>query len=90
MQRLTSAQHAQQINADDDDALTQRAARGDEHAFESLMRRHNRLLFRTARGILKSDSETEDALQEAYLRAWRALGTSVPNRSSRPGWCGSS
>lgn len=37
------------------------------------MRRHNRLLFRTARGILKSDVEAEDALQEAYLRAWRAL-----------------
>lgn len=37
------------------------------------MRRHNRQLFRTARSILKSDAEAEDALQEAYLRAWRAL-----------------
>ena len=37
------------------------------------MRRHNRLLFRTARSILKDDAETEDALQEAYLRAWRCL-----------------
>jgi len=37
------------------------------------MRRHNRLLFRTARSILKSDAEAEDALQEAYLRAWRAI-----------------
>jgi RNA polymerase sigma-70 factor (ECF subfamily) len=39
------------------------------------MRQHNRLLFRTARSILKSDAEAEDALQEAYLRAWRALPT---------------
>jgi len=39
------------------------------------MRRHNQLLFRTARSVLKSDSETEDAVQEAYLRAWRAIGT---------------
>ena len=39
------------------------------------MRRHNRLLFRTARSILKDDAETEDALQEAYLRAWSALGS---------------
>jgi RNA polymerase sigma-70 factor (ECF subfamily) len=39
------------------------------------MRRHNQLLFRTARSILKSDDETEDALQEAYLRAWRAIGS---------------
>ncbi|MFQ6749101.1 sigma-70 family RNA polymerase sigma factor, partial [Bordetella pertussis] len=38
-----------------------------------IMRRHNRLLFRTARSILHSDAEAEDALQEAYLRAWRAL-----------------
>ena len=37
------------------------------------MRRHNRLLFRTARSILKDDAESEDALQEAYLRAWRGL-----------------
>ena len=50
-----------------------RAARGDEAAFEAIMRRHNRLLFRTARSILKSDLEAEDALQDAYLHAWRAL-----------------
>lgn len=55
--------------------LAQRAAGGDDVAFESIMRRHNRLLFRTARSILKSDAEAEDALQEAYLRAWRALAT---------------
>ncbi|MEQ6292254.1 RNA polymerase sigma factor [Vogesella sp. GCM10023246] len=53
--------------------LVLRAANGDEAAFEVIMRRHNRLLFRTARSILNSDSEAEDALQEAYLRAWRAL-----------------
>lgn len=55
--------------------LAQRAASGDDLAFESIMRRHNRLLFRTARSILKNDAEAEDALQEAYLRAWRALAT---------------
>lgn len=53
--------------------LVSRAASGDEVAFEAIMRRHNRLLFRTARSILKSDAEAEDALQEAYLRAWAAL-----------------
>ena len=59
--------------SDTDADLAARAANGDETAFELIMRRHNRLLFRTARSILKSDAETEDALQEAYLRAWRAL-----------------
>ena len=53
--------------------LAIRASQGDDHAFECIMRRHNRLLFRTARSILKSDAEAEDALQDAYLRAWRAL-----------------
>ena len=57
-----------------DPELAARAANGDERAFERIMRRHNRLLFRAARSILRSDAETEDALQEAYLRAWRSLG----------------
>jgi len=58
-----------------DTGLAARAATGDESAFVGIMRRHNRLLFRTARSILKSDADAEDALQEAYLRAWRALGS---------------
>ncbi|MGH8846692.1 MAG: RNA polymerase sigma factor [Polaromonas sp.] len=58
-----------------DTELAARAAQGDVRAFEHIMRRHNRLLFRTARSILKSDAETEDAVQEAYLSAWRALGS---------------
>ncbi len=62
--------------ADQTDAeLAARASNGDELAFEAIMRRHNRLLFRTARSILKSDEETEDALQEVYLRAWHVLGS---------------
>jgi RNA polymerase sigma-70 factor (ECF subfamily) len=56
-----------------DHELAARAAAGDGPAFAMIMRRHNRLLFRAARSILKSDVEAEDALQEAYLRAWRAM-----------------
>jgi RNA polymerase sigma-70 factor (ECF subfamily) len=39
------------------------------------MRQYNRTMFRTARAILKDDAEAEDALQEAYLQAYRSLGT---------------
>jgi RNA polymerase sigma-70 factor (ECF subfamily) len=49
-------------------------AAGDRHAFELLMRRHNRPLYRTARSILRDDAEAQDALQEAYLLAIRNIG----------------
>jgi RNA polymerase sigma-70 factor (ECF subfamily) len=45
------------------------------HAFEQLMRRHNRTLFRTARAILKDDNEAEDALQDAYLHIYQSIGS---------------
>jgi RNA polymerase sigma-70 factor, ECF subfamily len=57
-----------------DAELAQYAAAGDSRAFEAVMRRHNRALFRTARAILRDDAEAEDALQEAYLQAHGALG----------------
>lgn len=57
-----------------DSELVSLAAGGSTAAFEVIMRRHNRLLFRSARSILKSDADTEDAVQDAYLNAWRSLG----------------
>ncbi|QAU33348.1 RNA polymerase sigma factor [Janthinobacterium sp. 17J80-10] len=43
------------------------------HAFELLMRRHNQILYRTARSILRDDTEAEDVVQEAYLLAYRNI-----------------
>lgn len=57
-----------------DAELAALAAGGNAKAFERIMRRHNRLLFRSARSILKNDDDAEDVLQEGYLRAWRSLG----------------
>ena len=57
-----------------DAELAVRVAAGEPAAFEVLMRRHNRALFRTARAILRDDAEAEDALQDAYLQAYRAIG----------------
>ena len=56
-----------------DDALLALLRQGDAHAFETLMRRNNRRLFRLARGIVGSDAEAEDVLQESYVRAFAAL-----------------
>ena len=57
----------------DDDALLQRIRAGDRDAFTDLMRRYNRRLYRVARSVLRDDAEAEDALQDAYLQAYRAL-----------------
>ncbi|MFT3819926.1 MAG: sigma-70 family RNA polymerase sigma factor [Rubrivivax sp.] len=57
----------------DDAALAAWAARGDHKAFERLVRRHHRLLFRAARSILRTDADAEAALQQSALRAWQAL-----------------
>jgi RNA polymerase sigma-70 factor, ECF subfamily len=70
-QSVPSAKLAEGTDAE----LAVRSAKGDTRAFEALMRRYNRTLFRTARAILRDDAEAEDALQEAYFQAYRALGT---------------
>lgn len=62
-------------DASSDAELVSLAAAGNDLAFAQIMRRYNRLLFRTARSILKNDDDTQDALQEAYLSAWRALAS---------------
>lgn len=49
-------------------------AQGSDMAFEFIMRRYNRLLFRTARSIVDNDADAEEVLQEAYMHAWQALG----------------
>ena len=67
---------AQPIKSDlslDDAALARRIARGDEAAFEAVMRQQNGRLFRVARSILKDDADAEDALQEAYIDAYRNI-----------------
>jgi len=58
----------------DDAELARAVAHRDRGAFETLMRRHNRVLYRIARSILKDEAEAEDAVQDAYLAAFRGIG----------------
>ena len=62
------------VDTADDLDLARRVARGDRDALRAMMRRHNQRLFRTARAILRDDAEAEDAVQEAYLLAYRSIG----------------
>lgn len=60
--------------ADDPDWQLVAAARArDEAAIRELVRRMNPRLFRIARGILPTDAEAEEAVQEAYLAAFTRL-----------------
>ena len=59
----------------DDASLVQRIAGGDRAAFTLLMRTHNRRLYRLARATLGDPTEAEDAVQDAYLNAYRSIGS---------------
>lgn len=56
-----------------DAALVEMARARDEEAVRTLVARHNRRLFRVARGVLRNDAEAEDVVQEAYVRAFTHL-----------------
>lgn len=62
------------------DAVLLRAQAGDKVAFEELMRRHERLVFGTARRILAATEDAEDAAQEVFLRLFHHLGRLDPKR----------
>lgn len=63
------------VRADSQDelAMVRRIMAGEQAAFAMLMRRFNRQLYRLARAIIRDDAEAEDALQDAYLSAYRSL-----------------
>ncbi len=58
--------------------LVERARSREPRALEALMRRYNRRLFRIARSILRDNDSSEDAVQEAHLRALANLDRYEP------------
>jgi RNA polymerase sigma-70 factor, ECF subfamily len=53
--------------------LLRLARKGDSAAFRSLIRRHDRYLYRMARSVLLNDQDAEDVVQETYVRAFTRL-----------------
>ena len=57
-----------------DDELLTLVQEGDQAAFEELMRRNSSTSFKLAISILRDRQEAEDAVQDSYWNAWRAVG----------------
>jgi RNA polymerase sigma-70 factor (ECF subfamily) len=58
-----------------DEVLVRAAQGGDNRAFRAILTKYNRRLYRIARGILRNDTEAEDAVQEAYVSAFTHLAS---------------
>jgi RNA polymerase sigma factor (sigma-70 family) len=59
----------------DEDPDLDRARQGDREAFGRLVQRHQRRVYAAALHILGNHSDADDATQEAFVRAYRGLGT---------------
>jgi len=57
----------------DESALVARAREGDTEAFNQLVTRYERKIYRLARHITNSDEDAEDVLQETFLKAYEHL-----------------
>jgi RNA polymerase sigma factor (sigma-70 family) len=69
-----------------DEALVALMARADETALAELYDRLGRSAYGLARRVLRDDRLAEDAVQEAFLAAWRAAATFQPERAKASTW----
>ena len=67
-----------------DGELFARAQRGDQVAYEEVVRRYQDIAFRTAYVITGSAADAEDAAQEGFVKAFRALATFREGAEPRP------
>ena len=65
----------------DERALVLAAQRGDRDAFSALVRTHERRAYAVARSIVVNHEDAEDAVQEAFLHAYRALDRFLPDQA---------
>jgi RNA polymerase sigma factor (sigma-70 family) len=68
----------------DESDLIGRAKRGDTHAYEELVHAHQGIAFRTAYVIAGNAADAEEAAQDGFVKAWRALGRFREGAPFRP------
>lgn len=66
--------------------LMQRVAASDEAAIDALYARFGVLVYQSARQVLGSRAETEDAVQEVFVRLWRTADRFDPHRAKLVTW----
>jgi RNA polymerase sigma-70 factor (ECF subfamily) len=71
---LISSQLPSKVVKDDESALVAAAKAGEISAFETLVSRYERKIFRLTQNITQNREDAEDAMQEAFLKAYEHLG----------------
>lgn len=72
---MATVAHFQPATAGSERELVGRARRGDSAAFETLYRDHVGRVLAVCRRIVADDDQAEEVTQEAFVRAWRRLGS---------------
>ncbi|MEG0023774.1 MAG: sigma-70 family RNA polymerase sigma factor [Akkermansia sp.] len=62
-----------------DTQLMWRIREGDTHAMESLIRRHQDVVYATISGMLRKQGDIEDIAQQVFIRIWRSASTYEPS-----------
>jgi RNA polymerase sigma-70 factor (ECF subfamily) len=84
--RLAAAERpSEPVQVDPDAGLVARAQSGDLDAFEDLVNRHTRRVYRAMVGVVGSFDEAQDATQETFLKAFQHIG-SFQSRSKFSTW----
>ena len=68
---MTAIQQKVTEPVNDELALVQSAKGGDVSAFEGLVKRYDRNVFRIAQHITQNREDAEDVVQDAFLKAYR-------------------
>lgn len=68
----------------DENDLIQRAKRGDKHAYEELVYAYQDIAVRTAYVLAGNAADAEEAAQDGFVKAWRALGRFRDGAPFRP------
>lgn len=62
-------------DSDTDKKLVKKALKGDGHAFESIVKKYQKQLYFTIRKIVSGHEDTDDVLQDTFIKAFNRLDT---------------